>query len=65
MKKKEQTCKYNLNRHASKIAYPFCIYGKGLDIQLPPHMYIASINWDHEHRALCTHCKCYEEADEK
>lgn len=67
MKKKEQTCKYNLNRHASKIAYPFCIYGEKLNmnIQLPPHLYFESISWDHANRSLCTHCKCYEKAEDK
>jgi len=62
-KSKFKTCKFNANRHASDIAYPYCTWNP--NIQTPPHIYWTA-RYDVETFAtsICPNCKCYEKDSE-
>lgn len=52
---KSKTCKYNVNRY-SKIALPFCTWGKNEMIIMPPHIYHTRSGMNEK---TCSRCKCY------
>lgn len=61
-KTKIQTCKYNANRHVTKIAYPFCTWVDSHQIKMPPH-----VRWSFNHQIsenTCKQCKVYELAED-
>jgi hypothetical protein len=57
---KFKTCKYNANRHASKIAMPFCTYK--LAEKIPPHL--GWKQFEQLTEELCENCACYEKEGE-
>ncbi len=63
MKTKAQTCQYNANRHAHKVAHPFCTFAREITLQLPPHMHLANGSAMNITASTCSRCKCHKKAD--
>ena len=62
MSAKFKTCKYNSNRHAWKIAYPWCTWQ--IPQPIPPHLYLMKSCEPSEMANICAKCKCYEKAED-